>query len=171
MSIDAVFDDLMSSGGGIPSAKFPTIGTVVRGTIVSIEKVPQLDMAGKPKLWKDGTEREQWKIVLQTDERDPSIDGDEGKRALYAYWHLEQAFKDALHEGGATKHNTIGGTLAVEFTGEDEPTGPGLNPPKLYRAQFQPGSAAAADLLAEQPAATPAPAPAAAPQPAADSLI
>lgn len=158
MSIDP--NDFLLSGG-VPAAKFPTIGTTVKGAVVSSEVTQQTDFqTGKPLTWDDGSPRQQVVITLQTDLRDPEVTDDTGLRKLYVKGQMTAALRDALRAAGARLE--VGGTLAVQYT-EDEPSATrGFNPKKVYRAQYQPATAGAVnDLLGvapAQPEPTPAPA-------------
>lgn len=89
---------------------------------------------------------------------------------------LTRAIADAVRDGtGRPGLPEVGAQLAVVFDSEGQPSKPGLNPPKNYRAQYKPPAAmpsAQSGGPFDQPAATPAPvvdAPVAqpAPQPAA----
>jgi len=53
-------------GTGIPSAKFPTVGTTVTGTIVrEPELQQQTDFdTGEPLTWPDGRPRMQVRVIL-----------------------------------------------------------------------------------------------------------
>lgn len=156
MSIDP--NDLLL-GGGIPAAKFPEIGTLVRGTVVRSEASQMTDFAtGKPKSWEDGKPMMQVVITLQTDERDPAVSDDNGQRKLYIPIgkQIHRALSDALRAAGAKLE--VGGTLAVKYVADKPSETKGFNPAKQYQAQYQPPSDTAAnDLLgAEAPTGVPA---------------
>jgi hypothetical protein len=138
-------------GGGAPSVKWPAPGTKVIGEIVDTATTQQTDFkTGELKFWKDGNPKMQAVITLQTDERDPEVPDDDGKRRLFvSSWRMRDAIRDAIKTAGA-RHLEHGGKLAVQFTaiGDDE-AGTG-NPPKFYAAQYKPpapGAVPAADLL------------------------
>lgn len=163
---DDVNDFLLS--GGVPSAKFPTIGTTVKGTVVSSTVAQQTDYtSGKPKFYDDGNPMMQVVVTLQTAERDPAVENDDGLRKVYVRGQMTKAVSDALRTAGAKLAN--GGTLAVQYTGDKPAEKAGLNPAKQYRAQYQPptgGNDAANDLLGGSTAPEPTAAPV-----TADSLI
>ena len=129
-------------GGGTPSAKFENVGDKVSGEIINVETKQQTDLKdGTPKTWDDGSPMWQVVVTLQTDERDPEITDDEGRRAIYVkgsmkYASMAKAVADAVRASGA-KTLEVGGTLAVQFTGEGEATSRGFNPPKLYAAAYK----------------------------------
>jgi len=151
-------------GVAIPSAKFPTVGTTITGTIsVQPEVQQQRDLqTGEPKSWSDGQPMQQLKVVLDTVERDPQIADDDGQRALYIKSNLQKAVRDAVRAVGA-KGLEVGGKLTVTYTGDGEVTKRGFNPPKIYTAVYESPSAPALEgLVAPQAApASQAPAPAA----------
>lgn len=164
-------DSLMSSGS--PSAKFPEIGTVVKGEILRIEETQQQDYStGKPKFWDDGNPMMQHVITLKTEERDPDIPNDDGERRLFARGQMRAAITAAIRDSRADRTQIIGGTLAVQYASDGEPSKPGFNPPKQYVAQFKPATNVPTSLISDQPATAPAAAPAApVAQPTASSLI
>lgn len=163
MSTTDVNDFLLA--GGTPAAKFDTIGTLIKGTVVAAEKTQQIDFkTKKPKFFDDGNPMMQAVITLQTDERDPSIEDDDGQRKVYVKGQMQAAVRDAVKASGAKLD--IGGTLAVQFY-DEENTGKG-NPKKLYKAQYKPGAPKVSDDLLGSDAPSSAPA---ANGPAADDLI
>ena len=139
--------------GGAPAAKFPTIGTTVKGTVLKAEVTQQTDFdSGEPKFWDDGKPMLQIVLTIQTDERDPDIVNDEGERRIFVKGQMLQALRSALRAVGA-RDITPGDTIAVQYTGDGEAKR-GMNPPKLYAVQVKKGSPTA-DLLGSQD--TPAP--------------
>lgn len=161
-------DALVSGGSKI--FKFDSIGDTVKGTVTQVEQTQQTDFkTKKPLFWDDGTPRMQFVVHLDTDLSDGP--DDDGKRRIFAKGQMERAIKDAIRESRAGKDQIIGGTLAVKYVEDGEPPERGLNPPKIYRAQFKPSAGAVGDLL-DTPAPA-APAPAAAPEVSttADDLI
>jgi hypothetical protein len=125
-------------GSGIPSAKFPTIGTSITGTVArEPELQQQTDFdSGEPLVWTDGRPRMQAKVVLQTAERDREIADDDGTRAIYVRANLQKAVASAVRGSGATRLE-IGGRLTVTYTG-DGPAQGKKNPPKLFAAKYEP---------------------------------
>lgn len=139
MTVDNSVNDLLN-GGGIPSAKFPTVGTVVKGTIVSAKTSQQRDMdTDELKTWNDGSPMMQIEIVLQTDERDPEVEDDDGQRKLWVKGGMMTAVKAAIKK--ANSKLEAGGTLAVKYSGNGEPKKKGYNPPKQYVAEYAPAPA------------------------------
>lgn len=164
---DAVNDFLMG-GGGAPSAKFDVLGRTYKGTIVESEVRQQTEVGtNEPLFWKDGNPKMQAVVTLQTDERDPSIEDDDGRRKLYIKGQMQQAVRDAVREAGESEFRK-GGMLAVKYHANGEASQRGFTPPKLYVAQYRPPATDANDLLGANGsaapqqvavAATPAPAP------------
>ena len=138
-------------GGGVPSFKFDEVGKTAKGPILSLDMQQQKDFStGKPKFWDNtGEPMMQLRVVLQTDERDPSITDDDGQRALYLKGESQKAVRDAVREAGARSID-VGGTLTLKYTGDGEPAAKGLNPPKLFKAKYvapAPSSVDADDLI------------------------
>lgn len=145
-------------GGGIPAAKFETIGTTVSGQICAQPEVTQqsdLD-TGKPLFWDDGRPRMQLVVTVQTDQRDPEITDDDGKRKFYIRAKLQDAVRAAVRASQA-KGLEVGGTLAITYVADGEQKKRGYNPPKLYSATYAPPAAAQANafLNGGQPAPAP----------------
>lgn len=139
MSIDNSVDALLSGGG--TTAKFPTIGTTIKGTVVSATSQQQTDFATRePKFWTDGKPMMELVITLETAERDPDDANDDGNRRLYVKGKMLEALRAAL----AGRKLEAGGTLAVKYTGDGEAKA-GMNPPKVYKAEYQPPTATAVD--------------------------
>lgn len=135
-------------GGGAPAAKFHTIGTIVRGEILETATSQITDYTtGEPKVWKDGSPRMQAILTIQTDQRDPEIVDDDGKRRLFvASRSMKDAVRDAVTAAGK-RQLELGGKIAIQYTGDGENAG-GI-PPKLYKAEYKPPvpGAASSDLL------------------------
>lgn len=129
--------DLFATGGGSgPSAKFSEKNKWVSGTILKVDKIQEHDFATKePLVWKDGSPKMQPVVTLQTDERDPANDEDDGIRSLYCKWQIQKAIDLAIRESGH-QGRMVGAKLAVCWSG-DEDTGKGF-PLKLYSARFVP---------------------------------
>lgn len=139
---------LMQSGA--KSFKFATVGTVAKGSIVSLELQQQRDLDGVPKWWDDAKAQPmmQVRIVLQTDERDPEITDDDGQRAVYAKGNMQQAIRDAVKAAGASEISE-GGVLAVQYTGDGTASKKGQNPPKQYRAEYKAPSSTPTSISAD----------------------
>lgn len=165
-------DDFLMGGGGAPTAKFPTPGTTISGRITERPTVEQQRdiKSGDKKFWGDGNPMMQLVVTVQTDERDPQLEEDDGRRRLFVKGQLKTAIAEAVKAIGG-RGLEVGGTLTVKYTHDGLAKGPGMSPPKQYIATYV---AAAANALhtpdpgmAQQPQpqyAAPAPAPAPAPQ-------
>lgn len=122
--------------GGVPAAKFDAIGTMVKGVVQMAVVTDQTDFqSGDVLTWKDGSNRKQLVITIETDEVDPTIEGDDGARRIYAKGQLLNAIRAAVRPHGGL---TEGGQLAVKFTGEKPSATRGFNAQKLYQAWYQP---------------------------------
>lgn len=140
MSNDA--DDFLL-GGGIASAKFPTIGTRVTGRVTEKPQVQQQrDInSGELKYWSDGQPMRQLAVTLATDERDPKITDDDGTRRIYVKAQMKNAVADAVRRAGASGLE-VGGILTVTYVRDGEASKRGFNPPKEYTAEYTPAAAA-----------------------------
>jgi hypothetical protein len=129
-------NDLLMNSGGTPWAKFPQPGTTVVGDVIGEPEARQrTDFDdGTPLTWPNGDPRMEVVVKLQTTERDPEIQDDDGVRALHMYGNMLAAVRDAVK---ATKAAGLqpGGRLAVTYTGDGEARGKS-KAPKLYRAQY-----------------------------------
>lgn len=135
MSDTRTADELLMGGGGAPTAKFPTIGTTWKGVITDKTTSQQIDFATQqPKFYDDGNKAMQVVITIQTDQRDPDIDGDDGQRRLFIKGAMLAAVKKAIKDAGAPTAE-IGGTLAVKYTHDGVATKG--NPPKQFTAAYQ----------------------------------
>lgn len=165
-------DDFLMGGGGAPTAKFPTPGTSVGGRITEKPTVEQQrDIStGDKKFWSDGNPMMQLVVTVQTDERDPQIEEDDGRRRLFVKGQMKNAIADAVRAAGG-RGLEVGGILTVTYSHDGTPSQRGFNPPKQYAATYV--LAATVALNTPDPAASQIPAPApvqqqyAAPAPAA----
>lgn len=145
--------------GGVPAVKFPdgAFGTVIGGVITSDPRMQQQRdyTSGEPVVYQDGNPAMQMVITVQTDLRDPAIDGDDGQRAFYVKGQMRQAIGEALRKANARKPER-GGRLLVKYI-EDKPTtlknGKPGNPQKIYAAKYEPPAGqAAGQFFDEAPA-------------------
>jgi hypothetical protein len=128
---------LMGSGGAW--AKFEQPGDKVSGEIVAVEARQATDLDGNPRAWDNGDPIMEVVVTLQTDER--SDGDDDGIRKVsiggsMKYASKKKATVDAVRAAGA-KGLEAGGTFALAYTGEGEPTKRGYNPPKLFQAAYK----------------------------------
>lgn len=129
-------------GQGLPYATFHNIGDSITGTIVAPPVQQQMTEVGtgKPLTWDDGKPRMQLVITLQTDQRDPDIENDNGQRRVFVTGtSVKQGggMKGAFQRAGV-RDLPVGGTLTVTYTHDGEPAGKGFNPPKQYKVEFTP---------------------------------
>lgn len=119
--------------GGVPSAKFPAFGSTVTGVVSSDPQTSQqTDMDGKLKTWDNtGEPMLQLVVTLQTDERDPEIDDDDGQRRVYVKGQMRNAMQAAL-KASRSKGLYVGDTLSVTYTHDGDKSNPKLSAPKQY---------------------------------------
>lgn len=145
-------NDFLNATGGT-SAKFPTIGTTIKGTVEAAEVQQQRDfVTGDPKTYDNGDPMMQLVITLATDERDPDVESDDGTRKLYAKGQMLAAIRQAVKQSGGRLET--GGTLVVKYVADKPSDKRGFNPSKQYEAAYRPGAAAQAgvDALLDEPA-------------------
>lgn len=125
--------------GGGKSFSFPNIGDKVTGEVTAIDAAPQTDIkTGEVLRWKDGSPKMQVIVTLATELEEDA--GDDGARRVYLKGGGKGtlgAVKTAVKAAGASKLE-VGGTLAIAYTGDGEPTQRGYNPPKQYQAKYTP---------------------------------
>ncbi|WP_172384771.1 hypothetical protein [Streptomyces sp. MNP-20] len=150
-------NSFLMGGGGAPTAKFPTPGTTVGGRITAPPKVEQQRdiKTGEAKVWSNGDPMMQLVVTVDTGQRDPSTEDDDGKRRIFVKGQMKNAVADAVRSSGA-KGLEVGGHLAVTYTHDGEVTQRGFSAPKQYTAQYIPAAQAALNATAPAPAA-PAP--------------
>lgn len=106
----------LMGGGGAPSAfgKYDGPGTRRGGKIVERPELRQQTEYKTNELlyWKDGNPRMQLVVTVQTDQRDPEREDDDGKRRFYVKSNMQHAVRDAIKTAGASGLE-VGGTLYI----------------------------------------------------------
>jgi hypothetical protein len=151
-------------GGGVPAVKFKTVGDSVSGLIVKLDAQqqtkynPKGDGPGEPLFWDEEKTRPKMQVIatLQTTDRDPSDDSDDGRRRVFIKGkNLQDGVKAAVRRAGGQKLE-LGGRLTVEFAGE-QPSDWGGAAAKLYHVEYEKPQAEAANValgLGQQAAQT-----------------
>lgn len=126
-------------GGSAPSARFSNIGDSVEGEIVDVlaqqqQRAFKPDGLGDLLVWDDGKPRMQLPVCIQTEQRDPSIEDDDGVRTVYLKKALKKAVGEAMKKAGHRGDPAIGDKLLIQFYAEEENGTP--NPTKQYRAKY-----------------------------------
>jgi hypothetical protein len=145
-----------SSSKGV---KFDVVGATISGTVKSAPRERQQTKFGsqEPDFWPNGDPKMQILVDLQTDQRADM--SDDGARTLYvASGNMKRAISEAIRAANASDIEP-GGTLTVQYIGNDPASKNPANPAKMYAAQYtSPTSAfaqqpaAAAPQVAQQPA-------------------
>lgn len=158
MSTPQSAEAFLMGGGGAPTAKFPHIGTTVSGTITEPPQVQQQRdvQTGKEKFWQDGNPMMQLVVTVQTDQRDPVLPEDDGRRRIFVKGQMKNAVQDAVKAVGG-RGLEVGGHLAVTYTHDGQKSNPAFSAPKQFKAAYTP--AATKQLHAPDPAAAFAPPP------------
>lgn len=144
MSYEDDVDDFLNAGASVPSASFLTKGTKHAGVICERPTVRQqtdLD-TGEPKFWKNGDKMMMAVVTIQTDERDPEIEDDDGRRRFYISFKMREAVAEALKEASEKAGEKLkleeGGWLEIEFTSQEKPKRKGHSGIKHYEAYYEP---------------------------------
>lgn len=125
------------SGPRQPIAKFDRIGDSVTGTLLDAEVAPVTSPTGETQVDKNGNPKQQIIYTLQTDERDPEIEDDDGKRRVFAKWAIQRAISTCLAESGLAKVGLQeGGKLTIKFSGTQKASQRGYSDIKLYEASY-----------------------------------
>src|SRR5690606_14620750 len=99
-------DDLLLGGGAAGKGmKFEQVGAQYAGTVVSVEVRPYTDLkTGKPEFWENGDPKQQLVIGIQTDERNPELQDDDGVRYDYVkmWGKQKQALRAAAQAAGGS---------------------------------------------------------------------
>lgn len=124
-------NDILAGGG--KSAKFPTIGTTVEGTVVDFATSQQTSIEGEPLSWDDGSPRWQIVITMQTAERED--DTDDGIRRMFCKGNLLTELKAAVKASG--EKLAVGGVVKAQYHADGEARR-GYTAPKLYKVKYTP---------------------------------
>jgi len=119
---------VLMGGGGPKGWKFENPGDTRVGTIAERPEAkqerdydPNNPGGGKPKFYPSGDPIMGIHVVVQTDERDPSIEDDDGRRTFYIEGrYIKEAVRNAVRAAGAPGLE-IGGQLRVTFTHREDP--------------------------------------------------
>lgn len=142
--------------GGSPIVKFDRIGASVTGKLLDAEVVDQTTPQGDVVTdAKTGRVKKQIVYTLQTTERDPSIEDDDGKRRIFAKWAIQAAISDCLREMGLEKVGLQpNGVLTITHTSTKPAQTRGFSDLKLFTATYQPPALASTTEPAPAPAGT-----------------
>jgi hypothetical protein len=135
-------DLVKSAGSGARGAKFPKIGTIIGGVVVSAEVVQSRDEDGELEYWDDGKAKQKVRIIVQTElDEGPDDQGreDDGKRAIYVKWWGEQrkALIEALTKADADDVEA-GGKFFAKYAADGERVKKAWSPTKEMRYRYKP---------------------------------
>jgi len=135
----------LTEGGG-KAASFEEIGDEVHGEVIAAEMRQANDLdTGKPGFWDNGDKKMNALITIQTDQRDPSIDGDDGVRTVYVKWWGPN--KIALQQEIRTKTAHLpeeeqdimrGGKFSARLADKIPPQTRGFSPTKVLEFHYTP---------------------------------
>lgn len=158
MTAPQQYDDansILMGGGGAPTAKFEFPGTTIGGRIVGPPKAFQerdynrvtKRSDGAPKVFPSGDPIMGITVDVQTTGLAKVDADDTGVRRVYIQGkRLKDAVRDGIRSAGAPGLE-VGGELHVTYTGDGEPAGAGVSPPKLYSVRYVPTGATAANAV------------------------
>lgn len=141
--------------GGAPSCAFSVIGASHQGIILEMQERQQIGVtSGLPETWPDGNPKQVLVITLQTDERNPDFDDDDGQRRLFV--KKPGGMFAAIKAAAGKDRVCVGGTIAVKYVKDGKKTNPAHNAPKEFIAKYAPPgkSFASAASPAPQPASS-----------------
>lgn len=129
---------LFGSGSGAPAFKWgDKPGTRAAGRITHLDATQQRNMrTNELMFWPSGDKLMIALVTLQTEERDPDIEDDDGQRTL---WVSGRNMTSAVREACKTvrvKELELDGYLEVVFTGYGTAE-KGAQPPRLFTASYQ----------------------------------
>jgi hypothetical protein len=133
-------NDLLMGSGGHPWAKWNQVGDAVEGECVAAPTQRQsrdFD-TGDPAVWPNGDPKLELLVLLQTEELDNDIAGDDGVRAVVLPVGTQRfrAVQRAVREAGA-RGIEPGGFLSVKYTGDQPHERRGFNPVKQFAATYK----------------------------------
>lgn len=133
---------------GAPYANFKGQGTHYEGTIVRLgqiqsrkyvpEKLRKQGVQGELEHWPDGKPKMTAIITIQTDQRDPEIQGDDGQRSLWIKGKsMTNAVQEAIAAAGASRRGVeVGGYFSMTFTHTTPPEFEDASPTKHYAVEY-----------------------------------
>ncbi len=138
--------DALFQQQGAPYFPFKSTGDHVEGPVVNIGQVqskkfkpPNATGPDELETWPDGKPKMTAIITVQTDMRDPEIEGDDGQRSVWIKGKsMTDATKAAVKRSGAARRGIeVGGWFSMTFTHET-PNDWGGNPTKHYDVEYRP---------------------------------
>lgn len=124
-------------GAAVPSMRWDSPGVRLSGRVVHREtRLQTVFGTGEVKKWPSGDPMYQLVVHVQTTWRDPSIENDNGVRAIYVKGKLfTDAVRDAVRAAGAPGVE-VGGMIDVVYTGDDMSSKAPIKP-KMYQVRYQ----------------------------------
>jgi hypothetical protein len=124
-------------GAAVPSMRWDAPGVRLSGRVVHREtRLQTVFGTGEVKKWPSGDPMYQLVVHVQTTWRDPSIENDNGVRAVYIKGKLfTDAVRDAVRAAGAPGVE-VGGMIEIVYTGDDMTSKAPIKP-KMYQVRYQ----------------------------------
>lgn len=150
----SLIKEAIAASGGVPGAfgKGDPVGKQVEGRIVSATIIHSRDLVtGNPEYWPSddpaqpqGRPKQKVAIVIQTNERDPQREGDDGRRGVYIKMWGDQwrSMVKAVEDAGDDDIRP-GGYFGARFVGIEPATQKGMSDAKIMEYRYQkPGALA-----------------------------
>ena|SRR5215471_7572228 len=127
-------------GSSSPTCSFKELGRTYEGVIEAKKMEQARDIKDRNKLlfWDDGQPKKQAVFTLRTEERDPKVENDDGRRRLFIGSKGQKEAMQAALKAANVRTVAIGGTIKIQYVADGEATNPGLDPPKIFRAKYTP---------------------------------
>lgn len=143
---DSLMQDLRSTSQYV---KWAEKGQTITGEIIDVKRRQETVFgSGEPAEWPNGDPKLQAVFVLQTDERDPDLDDDNGQRNLVVNLYTGQ--RRALIAGckaAGIEEPTIGMRMTAAW---EDGAGTAASP-RLFRYEFAPGKGPLAGIASSEP--------------------
>lgn len=147
-------NDVLFGGSGAPAVAWQNpqtnqdypVGTTYEGYITKLDSTQQRNIQDKSKLdtWPDGRPKMVALVTIQTNQRDPQVQYDDGQRTVWVSGkYLTNAVRDAVKRVGRQRLD-VGGYLKVTLSGYGKPE-PGFRAPRLFEVSYTPPAPGAAE--------------------------
>lgn len=146
------FDSLLLGKSGPPAAKFTNIGDEIEGTLVEKDTQHKTEYNKNPnaekvfKYFKSGDPVIELILTLQTDQTDPTIEGDKGVRRVFVSYAMQQELQRAVAEAGIKRSLPLGSHIKIKHTHTSPSMGGGQD-----RKEYKIVVKAPADIIATAP--------------------
>jgi hypothetical protein len=156
-------NSFLMGGESVPSASFLKLHTVHEGEILDLAMRQQTDPdTREPEHWPNGDPKMVLVVTVQTDENDPEIEDDDGRRRFWLRFKMKDAVAEAVKKSAPDEGLEIGGWLGIEFVKQDKAQSRVKSGVKHFEAWYEkpdPAKAANEFLSGDDPEDDPEPEP------------